>query len=480
MTLKEKSFHLLKANEKLESDLIQFVDEISRIENAHLAWCQTYYDIRLDDLEGVIYHYYQKEIDTNYKTQLPKHTIKFVLAPLNIFISIASNFFKSKSLIPKQSIWLSSEQNTNRNRYRHLINNFKDEKICYYNASHTIDINIESNEYSLNFSKLFKFKDLFVAFASVILLKVNLNKNKNNSYVALWVKNQPWTHFFNMAIREIWVDRAIKKYKPKSIFFTTANTYSPARLMSRLAKLNNITFIIVACRPMFTILRPEERACELDLNEVNDARIADFFIVWDLFSKKTLLESKINSDKIYISQPVKKTIDSELVLNDEFIVLLTHETKMNDLMIDELLRIFIKTKKIVIRTHPLCKLTNNQYKKLNPFEILDISNFAMNSITFNNCIAISINSTAAVEACSYGCGIIWIPYLNERSVIFEPIMSILGSSSNDTQSLKDNISELKSKDKKREFITICLNSYKLNFSGNDSLDVLFKELNITQ
>jgi hypothetical protein len=478
MTLKDKAQYLIKANENLENDLICFVEEILHYNNAHLAWTQTYNDIRLDDLEGVIYEYFLKEMNDNYVPKLPATTFKNTVAPLKIFRSIAEKLFITKQVIPEQALWLSSAKNTKRNRYRHLMHYFRNDEIAYFNASHIVDINVSAKDSNLNFVEQFKVKDIFKAFAKAIILKHKLRKNKTNSFVALWVKNMPWTHFFNMAIREIWVNRAIQKYKPKAILFTTANTYSPARMMSRLAKLYGVPFVVVACRSMFTYLRPEERACKIDLEEMNDARIADYFIVWDLFSKNTLVKSKIEADKIFISQLMLKSIVPELLLSNDNIVILTHESKMNDVLIDELVVACPDLSRIVIRTHPLCQLTAYQYKKLTKFEIVDISNIAMNCITFDNCVAISINSTAAVEACSYGCGILWLPYLNKRAVIFEPVMAILGLVLDDTKDFKESISSLVSIEKRKDLINACTDSFKKNFSGNDSLKTLFKKLNI--
>ena len=257
--------------------------------------------------------------------------------------------------------------------------------------------------------------------------------------------------------------------KPKAIFFATANTYSPARLLSRLAFIHEIPFYIVACRPMFTKLRSEERATLADLNNVNGASVCSAHIVWDEFSKKTLVEQGFMKEKVFVLQNKINFLKStKLELSNGFMILFTHDKKFNDKMLSEL-SICNLEGPWWYRVHPNKKLTKNQVIQLNTIlpNSIDISKTPMNNIQFDSIVVISINSTAAVEAASYGAGILWIPYLNFKSVIFEPVMTILGSIATNSQLLNKEINYLKSLDNKKELVTSCKKAYETFFKSKE-------------
>jgi hypothetical protein len=110
---------------------------------------------------------------------------------------------------------------------------------------------------------------------------------------------------------------------------------------------------------------------------------------------------------------------------------------------------------------------------------VDCSAIQMMHIEFRSTIAIAINSTAAVEACSYGAGVIWLPYLNYRSVIFYPVMKILGAFFNNDDEFSNFTIRIQNRTERNLFIDECKNSYSSYFVGKDDIYQLFSKLQIT-
>lgn len=470
---------LLKANQALENDLNVIADMSAANAHGHLIWCATYYALRSDDLEGLILEYYNKESDSDYSVRYPIVTRHYFFAPLKIFKAIGKKLFSKKIASKSPSCWFSVSNPEFRHRYRNVFEYLAPSiNKAFFTNDHIRDINCGNAGTSLNFADYFKVADIFRAYGTARSVKKSIVKLKADSIAANWIKKMPVTHVYNMALRELWIERALKTQQPKAVFFATANTYSPARLMSRICKRNNIPFVVVACRSMFSPLRSEERVSAADLKEINDSRIADMWLMWDKFSINTLQGVKVPSDKIFLSQPDPVKVFHARICNTPYLLLLTHERDLNTVMIDEWLKICGDVKILAIRTHPLCKLTESQMEKLSGFEIDDISSVPMNTINFDNTVAVSINSTAAVEACSYGCGIFWMPYLNERSVIFAPIMNILGyvagNSAEGNTFLQNHLDDAR----RVEFVNACTESYNENFKGTDNAALLFKKLNL--
>lgn len=166
-------------------------------------------------------------------------------------------------------------------------------------------------------------------------------------------------------------------------------------------------------------------------------------------------------------------------VTNRFLLLFTHDRSQNDALIS-VLESVRPAGAWAIRMHPLQPLTTTQEKRLKSVlpEYQDTSNAKMNAIGFHNVIALSINSTAAVEACSYGTGVLWLPFLNFRAIVFDEVMSILGEKVHSTEDLKKTLERFQLDTQRQQLIEACQEAYQKHFVGKDNLDAFLSKLEV--
>jgi hypothetical protein len=281
-------------------------------------------------------------------------------------------------------------------------------------------------------------------------------------------------------LKEKSVANTIKTNKPERILFTTANTYPPARIVARQAYLNQIPFIVVACRPMFTAARLEERLINADILKINDAHVADAYTVWDEYSKQTLMSQGVHKASIYVTSRDPSKVPKIKVtqkFENSLLILFTHEENLNQKLVEELI-LLKKTKDIIIRQHPLKPLTASQFEKLNVnFDIIsDITSKDYGNFEFIDILAITVNSTSIIEAVSYGCGAVWMPYLNARSLLFFEIMNQLGIMVENVQDLENLLNS--SDNELQMVIADCQKVYKNKFKAEDQTSMFLEQMKL--
>lgn len=502
---------LLQANQELEKNLQAFVDKYQYLPNAHHYWATTYRHLRSDDLEGLVLYYYiieiiklsledqpnlkitlygnfesyfAKYIKSNFPqvkvsaNSILKQKIKYNLGAFKYLLKAykyALRTIEDKNFL-KNKVWWSMPIQPEKHRYKHLLNRISEEKV-FYSGRLEGKVHDNSQAKCIRYEEELGFKDLLNAFKKAFQLKKNLKQINTETLVNLEIKQNKIQHFWVMLLKEMAVEKAIKKYKPKSILFATANTYPFARIISRQAFLNDIPFTVVACRPMFINTRLEERLIKADLEAVNDAFVANNFAVWDKFSKNTLINAGVDINKIAVvnQNKLEEKPTVKVSLKNALLILFSHEEELNQRLVDELVKLTTKSS-LVIRQHPLKKLTAKQNKQLKTkFEVTqDITSQPYTKYEFINVVAITINSTAVLEAAQHDCGIIWLPYLNSRSIIFYEIMQKIGK-------WFENASELdfflnSSTGEFLNFIESCQIEYKELFESEDEIDQLINAL----
>ena len=506
-----KRFELLNlAMDSLEHDLNLKAESLGQIENGHQLWATTWRPIRSDDLEGLVLYYYALEIITYLKKLYPEEKIilqgnvhqyfirylksilkglykelsystkfetKYRLSPLKYFKNLLfTKQGKNKFKHLKNKVWFSSRTNPDKHRFKHLKNEIHEQALIYA----TLDNTVNSDE-GINLFDFINIKDVINTAISAKQLnqkKNKLLKNKTN-LLDFALADQNTLMFWASMLKEVSLSKAIKKLHPKAILYTTANTYPPARLISRQAYLNKVPFIVVACRPMFTKSRLEERLAKIDRDKVNEAHVADAYVVWDKFSKNTLVDQGVNQKSIFVNNPsVQTTIKTKKeVFKNKWLILFSHEAGLNQKLVELLIQLKNK-REIIIRQHPIQKLTNKQLSLLSQnFTIAeDITAQDYNNYEFKQVIAITINSTAVLEASQHGCGVIWLPFLNSRSIIFYEVMQSIGKVLESLEDLELFISQPKVN--MQRFIEACTSSYITHFASKDQTEEFLTAYNL--
>jgi hypothetical protein len=285
-----------------------------------------------------------------------------------------------------------------------------------------------------------------------------------------------------MMLRSQLIEKALDHLQPKAIIYTTGTTYPPARMMSRLAHKQGIPFIVMACRPMFTPLRPEERLTRVDLDPKANAFVADDFLVLDEFSKETLIRSGYPAEDIFLHNPIRTernyTAQRETVANG-LLVLFTNDEELNDKLLRSVLLLQPEmTGHLFIREHSSIPLAQTQREKLSKAfpDHIDISNKSLYDISFSDVIALTVNTTAMVETSRHGCGAVWLRYHNQRSVVYYPVMELLGQVVNsDRDLLAVQESLLNNPAARKAHIAACKAAYANFFDGTDSTASLYEK-----
>lgn len=400
------------------------------------------------------------------------------MAPLKIVPYFYKGIIKKETKNYKGKAWLSAPVELKKHRYRQiyslLTNTFS---ISYFHSSHYLDIKSNSSGENLNFCVYARFGDLTRALIIAIKAKILTWKIPKSNLLNCAIRNTPITHYFNMGLRHIWVERAIKNSRPKAIFFTTANAFPPARLMSRLAKRYNVPFVQVACRPMYTNTRMEERSIAMDLDEINDARIADYWVVWDKFSCDTLLNQKINRNQIF-TVGSKRVDANKTQIKSDVILILTHLEVLNNTFLECWMDYMqLNSVKFAIREHPIKRLTSQQLLSLQQLEFENITSKPLDDLDLTNKIVISINSTAPIEFISRGSGVIWLNFLSNNEVIFQEITSKIGIVFNTKEKFFLNAPIILNSDIERKKIAeSCNQAYQQYFRSENELALLINKI----
>lgn len=500
-TMQKKYTELLKAYERLESDLEFFANKAKFIPNGHHLWATNWYPLRLDDLEGLASEYYiisliddfsknynqqiitvEGDLQNHFVDYLKRNYPKIIVKRIFSFSQFVNNIrtqvspikylikclkFRNKTNNINAQIWMSSSFDIEKHRYRHLLFAINGRK-AYFTGRLEKLVVTKYKEESINFREYVNFTDIKKSFVSARKLNRWKKKNKPKTLIDFAIRDNKFQHIFGTIVKEKSIDNALDKNQPTKILFTTANTYSTARIVARQAYLKHIPFIIVACRPMFTKSRLEERLAHPDLLKINDAHVGDYYAVWDKYSKKTLIEQGIKAEKIFITSGNVNvnTLRKQQVLENALLLLFSHEKKLNSQWISELQNLY-GTYRIIIREHPLMPLTSEQKLNLNDkFDVIkNITSLDYTNYKFINVIALTVNSTAIIEAVKNGCGAIWMPYLNNRSLLFYEIMMKMGVVMKSYDDLNNFLTQ---KDSIRiELIKKCQESYLHFFDADD-------------
>jgi len=504
---------LQQANECLEDDLEVAISKIKHFDNGQHLWAMTWSPIRFDDLQGVGLYYFIKEVidylksnqdkisitlegefDSYFKKYLQKNHADIIIKKISSKTHIKSTIgyqlgplkYIAKAVLKKKNsdkingqVWMSAPLNIIKHRYKHLLERVSLTK-SFYGGTLDRNINTKNNGEAINFMGYLTFSDVFASFRKAIILNRAKRIIKPIKLLDYAIRNSRLQHLSATILKEKSVANTIKTNKPERILFTTANTYPPARIVARQAYLNQIPFIVVACRPMFTGARLEERLINADILKINDAHVADAYAVWDEYSKQTLIGQGVKQASIYVTSPDPREVSkirTRKKFENALLILFTHEENLNQKLIEELV-LLKKSKEIIIRQHPQNPLTAPQFEKLNVnFDIIsDITSKDYGTFEFINILAITVNSTAIIEAISHGCGAIWMPYLNSRSLLFFEIMNQLGIIVENVQDLENLLNS--SDNELQVAIANCQKVYKNKFKAKDQTSDFLEQMKL--
>ena len=190
---------------------------------------------------------------------------------------------------------------------------------------------------------------------------------------------------------------------------------------------------VFSCRPFLTENRSEDRLIYSDLKGYNKTTLGDEFIVLDKLSKDHLKKYNYQG-RIQLYEFEQANNKDNLLHLKNGLLLLFAGTYLNKSLI-ELLR-DLKTEELrypvlYYREHPSKKIAQEQYDQLKSVtdKVVCLTGKLWSELYFENVIAVTCNTTAAIDAVSRGCTLLWLPYISEQSLQFSELMDIVGERS---------------------------------------------------
>lgn len=283
----------------------------------------------------------------------------------------------------------------------------------------------------------FNLSDFFICLYLTFKLKIEMKRSFNSYKMKLpflfVLKNQSFFQTLFVLIKEKAYTQLYKSLNPNSVIVSSTFGDPMKRMPLITAKRLDISTILFACRPFLSELRSEDRLIKPDLRNYHNSTIGDETIVLDNASLNhvTGYSTQINVEKFMNSL---KGYSTGTIIRDSLLFLFAGKFLNRNLqfIIDELINVGVYFDIIYYREHPNYKINELQKRKLSEISrnVVCLTGKHWSDIEFRRTLAVSINTTAAIDAAERGAAVLWLPYLSEQSLQFIPVMDKLGARSN--------------------------------------------------
>lgn len=257
----------------------------------------------------------------------------------------------------------------------------------------------------------------------------------NKSIFVYVISNQSFFQSFYMVYKERLFYRTFTKLKPSKLYVSTTFGDPVKRLAISTANSLGIDTAVFSCRPYITKMRSEDRLIEADILNYNQTTIGRSFYVLDKWSREHLISSGYQGGVIDYRFNVTGVELKEKCINfNKGIMFLFADQYLNkglmymaDLLISENYKIDV----LYYREHPLVKISESVIRKLKTLshKVICLTGTQWNALTFDDTLAITCNTTAAIDAVNRGCSLLWLPFISEQSLQFSEVMNAVGHKS---------------------------------------------------
>lgn len=474
---------LNRATSRVEKDIEKLYEIDKNSEDAVFYWLFTKEWIRTDDIRGVwalwfsievlnyisqhnqsntlllskgiprIYRDIIKENINNYNTvnvsadYLNVSTLKRIAKNIGRCVqplSLISNLFK-KSQKGISGVLIETEIDFKGNRYGDI--------------SKFIEASDKASYFTLRYGRVYGYENKSVfeiqKDISFSILKISIKKllrlKSSNMLKRYWdvqtFRASFSSHGYYLGMLEKIIfyncfEKFVNKSNIKSIVTVSSYHRPDTRIVWYLAQKYNIPSVNIAPRT-FNYEKPAENLLKCDIEAYDGKTLPNFFIFRDKFSlravigQKSLIENSFIANRQVEIHKKKKLEKSSCNKNEKsLIILLGNEYQQNQRLLKILIssNIYKVYDKLYVRQHPKY-IDNRLFDNMN-IQFMDITNQPMNNILKNNnCVLLTISSTAAIEAGSLGGTIIWAPFISANSITTDALLKHIGKVTEDESEL---------------------------------------------
>ncbi len=246
--------------------------------------------------------------------------------------------------------------------------------------------------------------------------------------------------YFDLLIYEHCVERYFSKNHITRLIHVSTLAKPAHRILMSSAGNHGAKVILVASRSLARFV-PADRLLQSDVNEVNQVKLPDHFILKDHYSLKAFeqypqLKRSSAVGARFINKRYNSTGNNDqpvalyIMLNYRFFlcIALLEEIRKAVQMID--------VPVIIYRSHPLCYINPDLVQGYFPrAEIIDNSGKDYTILHHYRTIVLAGPSTGALELADTGAVILWVSYIWDNSIIMDDLMQKVGLNCTCQQSL---------------------------------------------
>ncbi|MGY6274894.1 hypothetical protein [Methylomonas sp. MgM2] len=318
-------------------------------------------------------------------------------------------------------------------------------------------------------------------------LKQKQSQINHHNLLFKFIKKSNYILFFKNVLLILSIRKVFEVFQVKFVFFQSSLNNNLKKIFVFVAREKMAPSVCFLPRSLAE-LRPAERVFKDRDFPLEQQLLPDFYHVTDKNSYELLVQHGIDAHRIIESDragrddaPLRFNWSKESSSEFGIVLILGGNKKANDKIINVFKGLLSKKDEVLmsVRSHPLSPLTKSHIETLNRDypDWFDASNRRYGDIPAKYILAISVSSTAMIEAAKSGCGIIWCPYMDEQALIMYSIMEKLGKlAKNDNDLIESVECLLNDADAFRTFSYACERDANLFFGARKTFNEGYNDL----
>lgn len=381
-----------------------------------------------------------------YKSRQWLHPIKRIKSILHLV-----NLFSRE--VNEGQVMLQSSSDFKKMRFRGFEKRFEEESCLLFpkDLFHSVR-NIMSGHKLVNLT----LRSFISTFLKALWLGFAVQKKINNRVATLYEMNlgaQVYSQSVFVVWRQLLTEAIMRKYRPSEVIVVQTFGDPQSRYLTFAGEKYEAKTTIFSCRPMITDLRPEDAILPFEISKKKKPLygLGQQLFVFDKFSINSVARSGYPKSRIKVHKPLLLSgYGRGKKLLKGFILLLAGE-EMN-LQLFPLLKSFAANNskyKFYLKNHPLLEFTKKEKYLIESVfhdQAIDLSKEYLHELDLTEVVAFTTYSTSGVEAVAQGAGLVWLPFLTERSIQFAEVFDKVGKVVYDQNNFLQTMNQLQNKD----------------------------------
>lgn len=286
----------------------------------------------------------------------------------------------------------------------------------------------------VDFRRELRFSQFFIHIVKTVKLTLFILKNKNRIPPELFNNLTNFINllmFFDLLIYEHCVDRYFKKNRITRLLHVATLAKPAHRILMSSAKNHGAKVILVASRSLARFA-PADRLLKCDVDEINDVKLPDHFILKDKYSLKAFELYPHFHHKLLIGARYRNLAHPNAEKGNlpvALYILLNYKLFLCVALLEEIRAVSeaLDVETVIYRSHPLCYISPETVGGYFPGKkIIDNSGKDYSVINQYRTIVASGPSTGALELADTFSVIVWAPYIWDNGILMDDLMNKVG------------------------------------------------------